>query len=67
MLNEGLHVDNTDGIVMLRPTDSHVIFLQQLGRALSVKNEWRPLVIDIVNNINSYENIYQIREMKLLK
>ena len=35
MLNEGLHVEDISGVIMLRPTDSRIIYLQQLGRALS--------------------------------
>ncbi len=34
MLNEGLHVENISGVIMLRSTDSRIIYLQQLGRAL---------------------------------
>ena len=61
MLNEGLHVDNIDGEIMLRSTDSHIIYLQQLGRCLKVKGK-KPLIIDIANNIESYENIYDVRD-----
>ena len=61
MLNEGLHVDEVDGELMLRTTDSHIILLQQLGRVLKVKGKI-PLVIDIANNIEAYENIYDTRD-----
>lgn len=61
MLNEGLHVEDIDGVIMLRPTNSHIIYLQQMGRGLSV-NSKKPLIIDIVNNIEAYQNIYNIRE-----
>ena len=61
MLNEGLHVDNVDGELMLRTTDSHIIYLQQLGRVLKVNGK-TPLVIDIANNIEAYENIYDVRD-----
>lgn len=50
-LNEGLHVEDIDGVIMLRPTKSRIIYLQQLGRALSSdKNRKQPIVFDIVNN-----------------
>lgn len=62
MLNEGLHVDNIDGVIMLRPTNSHIIYLQQLGRALAANGNIRPLIIDIVNNIEAYESIYKLKE-----
>lgn len=35
MLNEGVHVDDVDGVILLRPTVSPIIYLQQIGRALS--------------------------------
>lgn len=50
MLNEGLHVNDIDGVIMLRPTSSPTIYLQQLGRALSVGHNKHPLIFDIVNN-----------------
>lgn len=50
MLNEGLHVNDIDGVIMLRPTISPIIYLQQLGRALSVGHNEHPLIFDIVNN-----------------
>ena len=52
MLNEGVHVDNITGVVMLRKTSSERIYLQQLGRCISigVKN---PIVFDLINNCRS--------------
>ena len=57
MLNEGIHVPNIDGVIMLRPTESPIIFKQQLGRALSVGHNSNPIVFDIVNNVQSCEMI----------
>jgi len=57
MLNEGVHVPNIDGVIMLRPTESPIIFKQQLGRALSVGHNSNPIVFDIVNNVQSCEMI----------
>jgi len=34
LLNEGVDVPNVDTVLMLRPTESPVLFLQQLGRGL---------------------------------
>jgi len=53
MLNEGVHIKDVDGVVMLRSTESQIVFLQQLGRALSVgeQNKKSPLVFDLTNNI----------------
>ena len=35
MLNEGIHVDDVDGVLLMRPTVSPVIYKQQIGRALT--------------------------------
>ena len=56
--NEGLHVPDIDGVIMLRQTESPTIYLQQIGRALSSKKDKSPLVFDFVNN---YANV-TIRE-----
>ena len=60
MLNEGLHVDDIDGVIMLRPTGSPIIYLQQIGRALSVGHNSNPLVFDIVNNYKENIEIYNL-------
>lgn len=71
--NEGLHLRDIDGVLMLRPTESPIIYLQQLGRALGSGGR-KPLVFDFVNNyfnvsihlsgsnawVNPFE--YEIRE-----
>lgn len=36
MLNEGIHVPDIDGVILMRPTVSPVIYKQQIGRALTV-------------------------------
>ena len=56
MLNEGVHVEQIDGIIWFRTLneDSRILFLQQLGRCISAigedNKERIPLVIDLVNN-----------------
>lgn len=55
MLNEGVHIPSIDGIIMLRPTQSMIVYLQQLGRALSVDTEDRVQIFDIVNNARELE------------
>ena len=47
---------------MLRPTSSPIIYLQQLGRSLSVGLNDSPLVFDIVNNINCLEQVSNLKE-----
>jgi len=53
MLNEGIHVKGVDGEVMLRPTESNIIFYQQLGRCLTVSFEKQPFILDLVNNFKN--------------
>lgn len=57
MLNEGIHVEDIDGVILLRPTVSPIIYKQQIGRALSATKSRNAVIFDIVNNI---ENIYSI-------
>jgi len=55
MLNEGYHIKELDGVIMMRPTFSPIVFEQQLGRALSVKsdNGNPPVILDLVDNFDS--------------
>jgi len=62
MLNEGLHVDDIDGVIMLRTTGSRIIYLQQLGRALSVGHKHQPKIFDFVANLN-YVDVNEIQQM----
>ncbi|MSU50919.1 MAG: HIT domain-containing protein [Opitutus sp.] len=51
LFNEGLDVPDVDRVVMLRPTESKIVFLQQLGRGLrAAENKTRLKVIDFVGN-----------------
>ena len=64
MLNEGVHVDDVDGVILLRPTVSPIIYLQQIGRALSAGTAREPIIFDLVNNFESLTCIdYLEREM----
>lgn len=57
MFNEGLDVPSIDTVLMLRPTESKVIWLQQLGRGLrrhASKSHLR--VIDYIGNHRSFLN-----------
>jgi superfamily II DNA or RNA helicase len=53
MLNEGLHVNEVSGVVLLRPTESPNIFYQQIGRCLKVGGNHAPVIFDLVNNFRS--------------
>ena len=52
-LNEGVHIKGVSGVIMLRETESPIIFLQQLGRALEAGATQRPIIFDFVNNVES--------------
>ena len=54
MLNEGVHVDGVDAIIMMRSTISPNIILQQIGRCLTAKKtEHKPVILDLVNNMDT--------------
>lgn len=57
MLNEGVHVKNIDGIVMLRRTISPIIYLQQLGRALQIGGK-EPIIFDFIGNFKRVNDFY---------
>jgi len=51
LFNEGLDVPLVDRVVFLRPTESKVVFLQQLGRGLrAAEGKARLIVLDFVGN-----------------
>ncbi len=69
MLNEGIHVKDIDGVILLRPTVSPVVYRQQIGRALSAGKpngkegeEERPLILDLVNNFQNLQSFGSIEE-----
>lgn len=55
VFNEGLDVPEVDTVLMLRPTESPVIFLQQLGRGLR-RHEGKDAltVVDFIGNHRSF-------------
>lgn len=57
ILNEGIHISDINGAVLLRPTVSPVLFMQQTGRVLSVKGNGTPVIFDIVANFASLRTI----------
>lgn len=52
MLNMGYHVGDLTGILMYRGTSSSIIYMQQLGRALSTGDMEPKIVFDIVDNLH---------------
>lgn len=55
VFNEGVDIPEIGTVLMLRPTDSPVIFLQQIGRGLRLSDDKAALqVIDFVGNHHSF-------------
>lgn len=64
MFNEGIHVEDLDGVILFRPTVSPILYKQQIGRALSSlhgNGTKQPVIFDIVNN---FENLYSISALR---
>jgi len=58
IFNEGVDIPKVNQIIMLRPTQSSIIFIQQLGRGLrKINNKEYLTVIDFIGN---YSNNYMI-------
>jgi len=58
IFNEGIDIPMVNQIVMLRPTNSAIIFVQQLGRGLrKISNKKYLTVIDFIGN---YQNNYLV-------
>ena len=66
MLNEGVHVDDVCGVVLLRLTISPTIYKQQIGRALSASRKKEAVIFDIVLNIENLYSINIIQEEMML-
>jgi superfamily II DNA or RNA helicase/SOS-response transcriptional repressor LexA len=55
LFNEGVDLPGIDTVMMLRPTESKILFLQQLGRGLRLSDEKTHLVIlDFIGNHQSF-------------
>ena len=55
MFNEGVDLPHVDTVMMLRPTESPVVWLQQLGRGLrKVEGKDKLTVIDYIGNHRSF-------------
>ena len=55
LFNEGVDLPGIDTVMMLRPTESKILFLQQLGRGLRLSDEKQHLVVlDFIGNHQSF-------------
>ena len=55
IFNEGIDIPSINQIVMLRPTQSAIIFVQQLGRGL--RNSDTKEYLTVIDFIGNYEKI----------
>ena len=58
IFNEGIDIPKVNQVVMLRPTQSSIIFIQQLGRGLR-KNDEKDYVV-VIDFIGNYEKNFFI-------
>lgn len=57
LFNEGVDLPQIDTVMMLRPTESKILFLQQFGRGLRLSDGKETLVVlDFVGNHHSFLN-----------
>ncbi len=61
MLNEGVHLDDIDGVILFRPTVSPTVYKQQIGRALTAGKSGTPVIFDIINN---FGNLYSMNAIE---
>jgi superfamily II DNA or RNA helicase len=54
MFNEGVDLPDVDTVLMLRPTESRVLWLQQFGRGLRRREGKRLKVVDYIGNHRSF-------------
>ena len=55
LFNEGVDLPGIDTVMMLRPTESKILFLQQLGRGLRMsEGKERLVILDFIGNHKSF-------------
>ncbi len=62
MLNEGVHVPDVEAVVLLRPTCSKNVFLQQIGRCMNAGTEHQPVILDLVDNLTATSEVERLRD-----
>ena len=65
LFNEGTDLPSIDTVLMLRPTESNIIFIQQLGRGLRQHtNKTHLIVLDFIGNHRSFLNKQEVLGIK---
>ena len=55
LFSEGVDLPSIDTVLMLRPTESKILFLQQLGRGLrKAEGKEKLVVLDFIGNHHSF-------------
>ena len=68
LLNEGAHINGVDTVVMFRKTDSPIVYLQQLGRALNNDMaDKRVTVFDFVSNYKKMDACIEAGNIGLME
>lgn len=52
-LNEGVHLDCLDGVILLRNTLSPIVYYQQIGRVISANKIKTTMIFDLVDNTDT--------------
>lgn len=63
-LNEGLHLDEVHGCILLRTTTSNIIYYQQIGRAIDAGSNEQRVILDLVSNFNSLKSFNFKKELE---
>lgn len=63
-LNEGLHLDEVHGCILLRTTGSNIIYYQQIGRAIDAGSNEQRIILDLVSNFNSLKTFNLKKELE---
>lgn len=61
-LNEGIHLSDISGVILVRPTISPIVYKQQIGRALAANQSKSPIIFDIVNNFENLHSVSAVEE-----
>lgn len=63
-LNEGLHLEEVHGCILLRTTVSNIIYYQQIGRAIDAGSMEQRVILDLVSNFNSLKSFNLKKELE---
>lgn len=63
-LNEGLHLEEVHGCILLRTTVSNIIYYQQIGRAIDAGSNEQRVILDLVSNFDSLKSLNFKKELE---